>query len=116
MSFIFSHEVRIFRVQQNLAKWSSRILKRLFDIIGSLSIITLLSPVLLYISLKVKKMEARQYMVMKGSGKEVKPLSVWKFRSMVINSKEVLEELLNNDINAREEWNLTFKLKTTKNN
>ena len=30
---------------------------------------------------------------------------------MVINSKEVLEELLNNDINAREEWNLTFKLK-----
>ena len=25
--------------------------------------------------------------------------------------KEVLEELLNNDINARKEWNLTFKLK-----
>ncbi|HBT5242740.1 TPA: undecaprenyl-phosphate galactose phosphotransferase WbaP, partial [Klebsiella quasipneumoniae] len=28
MSFIFSHEVMIFRVQQNLAKLSSRILKR----------------------------------------------------------------------------------------
>ncbi|HCQ6567723.1 TPA: UDP-phosphate galactose phosphotransferase, partial [Klebsiella pneumoniae] len=39
MSFIFSHEVMIFRVQQNLAKLSSRILKRAFDIIGSLSII-----------------------------------------------------------------------------
>ncbi|MEZ2436239.1 UDP-phosphate galactose phosphotransferase, partial [Raoultella planticola] len=35
MSFIFSHEVMIFRVQQNLAKWSSRIIKRCFDIIGS---------------------------------------------------------------------------------
>ncbi|HDZ0414932.1 TPA: UDP-phosphate galactose phosphotransferase, partial [Klebsiella quasipneumoniae] len=34
MSFIFSHEVMIFRVQQNLAKWSSRILKRSFDIVG----------------------------------------------------------------------------------
>ncbi|VGG28014.1 UDP-Gal::undecaprenolphosphate Gal-1-P transferase [Klebsiella pneumoniae] len=36
MSFIFSHEVMIFRVQQNLAKWSSRILKRLFDIVEAL--------------------------------------------------------------------------------
>ncbi|VCW26211.1 hypothetical protein BANRA_03851 [Klebsiella variicola] len=43
MSFIFSHEVMIFRVQQNLAKWSSRILKRIFDIIGSLAIIIALS-------------------------------------------------------------------------
>ncbi|MBZ6064196.1 UDP-phosphate galactose phosphotransferase, partial [Escherichia coli] len=37
MSFIFSHEVMIFRVQQNLAKWSSRLLKRFFDIVGSVS-------------------------------------------------------------------------------
>ncbi len=55
MSFIFSHEVMIFRVQQNLAKWSSRILKRLFDIVGSISIIIILSPVLYYISRKVKQ-------------------------------------------------------------
>ncbi|HDU6161211.1 TPA: UDP-phosphate galactose phosphotransferase, partial [Klebsiella aerogenes] len=43
MSFIFSHEVMIFRVQQNLAKWSSRLSKRLFDIFGALSIIIVLS-------------------------------------------------------------------------
>jgi lipopolysaccharide/colanic/teichoic acid biosynthesis glycosyltransferase len=30
---------------------------------------------------------------------------------MVINSKEVLEELLNNDPVAKEEWDATFKLK-----
>lgn len=30
---------------------------------------------------------------------------------MVINSKEVLEELLNNDVAARVEWDSTFKLK-----
>ncbi|MBZ6727284.1 UDP-phosphate galactose phosphotransferase, partial [Klebsiella grimontii] len=47
MSFIFSHEVMIFRVQQNLAKWSSRVLKRLFDIAGSLAIIIVLSPILI---------------------------------------------------------------------
>ncbi|MBZ6971339.1 UDP-phosphate galactose phosphotransferase, partial [Klebsiella grimontii] len=55
MSFIFSHEVMIFRVQQNLAKLSSRILKRIFDISGAVAIIIILSPLLLYISLKVKK-------------------------------------------------------------
>lgn len=55
MSFIFSHEVMIFRVQQSLAKLSSRIIKRTFDIIGSLSIIIVLSPALIYISRKVKK-------------------------------------------------------------
>ncbi|XFG58032.1 undecaprenyl-phosphate galactose phosphotransferase WbaP [Klebsiella pneumoniae] len=111
MSFIFSHEVMIIRVQQNLAKWSSRILKRLFDIIGSLSIITLLSPVLLYISLKVKKDGGPAIYGHERIGKGGKTFKCLKFRSMVINSKEVLEELLNNDINAREEWNLTFKLK-----
>ncbi|MEH2783815.1 sugar transferase, partial [Klebsiella pneumoniae] len=55
MSFIFSHEVMIFRVQQNLAKWSSRLLKRFFDIVGSVSIIFILSPLLLYICKKVKQ-------------------------------------------------------------
>ncbi|MFH4294785.1 hypothetical protein WAJ58_26885, partial [Acinetobacter baumannii] len=38
LSFIFSHEVMIFRVQQNLAKWSSRLIKRTFDIFASLTI------------------------------------------------------------------------------
>ncbi|GKQ27745.1 undecaprenyl-phosphate galactose phosphotransferase WbaP [Klebsiella michiganensis] len=111
MSFIFSHEVMIFRVQQNLAKWSSRILKRVFDIIGSLSIIIILSPALLYISRKVKKDGGPAIYGHERIGKGGKPFKCLKFRSMVINSKEVLEELLNNDIEAKQEWDLTFKLK-----
>ncbi|EFN7504727.1 sugar transferase, partial [Escherichia coli] len=34
-----------------------------------------------------------------------------KFRSMVVNSKEILDELLKNDPKAKEEWDATFKLK-----
>ncbi|HFM4314209.1 TPA: sugar transferase, partial [Escherichia coli] len=34
-----------------------------------------------------------------------------KFRSMVTNSKEVLEDLLSKDIQAKQEWEATFKLK-----
>ena len=101
----------IFRVQQNLAKWSSRFLKRIFDIAGSLTIIIVLSPVLLYISRKVKKDGGPAIYGHERIGKGGKPFKCLKFRSMVINSKEVLEELLNNDVAARVEWDSTFKLK-----
>ncbi|AWF33474.1 MULTISPECIES: undecaprenyl-phosphate galactose phosphotransferase WbaP [Klebsiella] len=111
MSFIFSHEVMIFRVQQNLAKWSSRILKRLFDIAGSISIIIILSPALIYISRKVKQDGGPAIYGHERIGKGGKSFKCLKFRSMVINSKEVLEELLENDSDARAEWDATFKLK-----
>lgn len=111
MSFIFSHEVMIFRVQQNLAKWSSRVLKRLFDIAGSLAIIIVLSPILIYISHKVKKDGGPAIYGHERIGKGGRPFKCLKFRSMVINSKEVLAELLQNNPAAKEEWNATFKLK-----
>lgn len=111
MSFIFSHEVMIFRVQQNLAKWSSRVLKRLFDIVGSLAIIAVLSPALIYISRKVKKDGGPAIYGHERIGKDGRSFKCLKFRSMVINSKEVLAELLENDPAARDEWNATFKLK-----
>ncbi|MBZ1575444.1 undecaprenyl-phosphate galactose phosphotransferase WbaP [Klebsiella pneumoniae] len=111
MSFIFSHEVMIFRVQQNLAKLSSRILKRAFDIIASLAIILILSPLLLYISKRVKQDGGPAIYGHERVGKNGRPFKCLKFRSMVINSKEVLEELLKNDIEAKAEWDLTFKLK-----
>ena len=111
MSFIFSHEVMIFRVQQNLAKWSSRLSKRLFDIFGALSIIIVLSPLIKYISRKVKNDRGPTIYGHERIGKGGKPFKCLKFRSMVINSKEVLEHLLNNDAAAKEEWDKTFKLK-----
>lgn len=111
MSFIFSHEVMIFRVQQNLAKWSSRILKRLFDIAGSITIIIVLSPILFYISRKVKKDGGPAIYGHERIGKDGKSFKCLKFRSMVINSKEVLENLLVNDAAAKQEWDATFKLK-----
>ncbi|BDA88568.1 undecaprenyl-phosphate galactose phosphotransferase WbaP [Klebsiella pneumoniae subsp. pneumoniae] len=111
MSFIFSHEVMIFRVQQNLAKWSSRIIKRIFDIVGSLCIIIILSPALIYISRKVKVDGGPAIYGHERIGKDGRPFKCLKFRSMVVNSKDVLEQLLATDVDARKEWDATFKLK-----
>ncbi|HCD8637114.1 TPA: sugar transferase, partial [Escherichia coli] len=44
-------------------------------------------------------------------GKGGKIFKCLKFRSMVTNSKEVLEDLLSKDIQAKQEWEATFKLK-----
>ncbi|HBZ3253542.1 TPA: exopolysaccharide biosynthesis polyprenyl glycosylphosphotransferase, partial [Klebsiella pneumoniae] len=108
---IFSHEVMIFRVQQNLAKWSSRMLKRIFDVVGSLCIIVILSPALFYISYKVKRDGGPAIYGHERIGKDGKAFKCLKFRSMVINSKEVLEELLATNLEAKKEWDATFKLK-----
>ncbi|HCD5206874.1 TPA: sugar transferase, partial [Klebsiella pneumoniae] len=84
---------------------------RIFDITASLGIIILLSPVLVYISLKVKKDGGPAIYGHERVGKNGKPFKCLKFRSMVINSKEVLEEVLANDPEAKAEWDETFKLK-----
>lgn len=111
MSFIFSHEVMIFRVHHNLAKKSSQILKRLFDIIVASLIIILILPLLVYIALKIKSDNGNVIFGHERIGKGGKPFKCLKFRSMVTNSHDVLKELLENDAAAKAEWNNTFKLK-----
>ena len=111
MSFLFSHEMLLLRVNNNLAKRSSRILKRTMDMVGSLAIITLLSPVLLYLYFSVKKDGGNAIYGHPRIGRNGKTFNCLKFRSMVVNSKEVLDELLRTDPEARAEWEKDFKLK-----
>ncbi|HGM6398574.1 undecaprenyl-phosphate galactose phosphotransferase WbaP [Serratia nevei] len=111
MSFIFSHEVMILRVSNNLAKRSSRLLKRVFDIVGSLSIIVALMPILIFLAYKVSRDGGKAIYGHERIGYNGKKFKCLKFRSMVTNSQEVLSELLERDPAAREEWNKDFKLK-----
>lgn len=85
--------------------------KACFDIVGALAIIVILSPALLYISLKVRKDGGPFIYGHERIGKDGKPFKCLKFRSMVVNSKEVLEKVLATDPEARAEWDATFKLK-----
>lgn len=111
MSFLFSHEVILLRVNNNLAKRSSRILKRMMDILGSLAIMIILSPVLFVLYFMIKKDGGNAIYGHERIGRNGKIFKCLKFRSMVVNSKEVLEELLAKDPTARAEWEKDFKLK-----
>lgn len=111
MSFIFSHDVMILRVNNNLMKPSSRFIKRAFDIIGSVSILVMLSPLFLLLLYKVGKNGGKPIYSHERIGRNGKKFGCLKFRSMVLNSKEILAELLLKDAQAREEWDKDFKLK-----
>lgn len=111
MSFMFSYEIMLLRMNNNLAKLSSRILKRTMDVLGSLAIIIVLSPVLIYLYYAVKKDGGNAIYGHPRIGRNGKEFKCLKFRSMVVNSKEVLEHLLATDPEAKAEWDKDFKLR-----
>ncbi|WP_143000524.1 undecaprenyl-phosphate galactose phosphotransferase WbaP [Pelistega sp. MC2] len=111
MSFIFKHEILLLRINNNLTKKSARFIKRSFDLLVASSILLLISPVFIALSLMVKKDGGPAIYGHTRIGRDGQPFKCLKFRSMVTNSKEVLDELLATNIEARAEWEKDFKLK-----
>ncbi|WP_440210074.1 undecaprenyl-phosphate galactose phosphotransferase WbaP [Actinobacillus pleuropneumoniae] len=111
MSFLFSHEMLLLRINNNLAKRSSRILKRMMDIFGSIIIIILLSPIILTLYFLIKKDGGNVIYGHSRIGRNGKEFKCLKFRSMVVNSQEVLAHLLETDPEAKAEWDKDFKLR-----
>lgn len=111
MSFIFRHEVLILRINNNLTKRSARLIKRVFDIFGSLAILLAASPLLLALSFLVMRDGGSPIYGHTRVGRDGKPFKCLKFRSMVLNSEEVLSQLLQSSEAARQEWERDFKLK-----
>ncbi|WP_210522650.1 undecaprenyl-phosphate galactose phosphotransferase WbaP [Pantoea ananatis] len=111
MSFIFSHEVMILRVSNNLAKHSSRFLKRSFDIVVASLLLLFLAPVFALLCYMVKRDGGNAIYGHERIGQDGRKFKCLKFRSMVTNSKEVLESLLATSEEARREWDKDFKLK-----
>ncbi|QIM68105.1 undecaprenyl-phosphate galactose phosphotransferase WbaP [Basfia succiniciproducens] len=110
MSFLFSYEVLLLRVNNNLAKRSSRILKRTMDIWGSLILIVLLSPFLLILYFLIRIDGGDAIYGHERVGRNGKNFKCLKFRSMVVNADQVLKELLEKDSKAKAEWKEDRKL------
>jgi len=86
--------------------------KRLFDILFSILALILLSPVFLIIALLMKILSPGPiFFGHKRVGKNGKFFRVYKFRTMVINAEEILNEWLNNNPKLKEEYERDFKLK-----
>jgi UDP-galactose-lipid carrier transferase len=110
-SHFFSHEVLMIQLRNNLANPLHRVCKRAFDLVGSLSLLILLSPVFAAIAYKVSKDGGKPFFGHVRVGQHNSPFKCYKFRSMVVDAQEVLAHLLATDPVAKAEWDQDFKLK-----
>ncbi len=85
--------------------------KRSFDVIFSSIVLACISPLMLLVALLVKLQDGGpifyKHSRITSAGKEFGCL---KFRSMVVNAEEMLEEMLENDPALCREWENSFKL------
>lgn len=87
------------------------IFKRLFDIVCSLLGIIILSPIFLLMIVLIKiDSKGPAFFTQKRIGKKGKEIKILKFRSMVVNAEQVLEELMAKDENIRNEYLTNKKL------
>lgn len=108
----FDAKIMVLHIRNNLASPWNQMLKRLFDIVATICGGLLISPILLAIAFWVYH-DSPGPVIFKHRrvGRNGKEFNCYKFRSMCVNSKEVLEHLLATDPEAKAEWDKEFKLK-----
>lgn len=111
ITHFFRHELLLMSVRNNLARKGPRLLKRLFDIAASLLLLCVLWPLLLWITIRIWLSGSSAVFAHTRVGREGRPFSCLKFRTMVPDADRILARLLDSDPVARAEWNREFKLK-----
>ncbi|WP_175964420.1 undecaprenyl-phosphate galactose phosphotransferase WbaP [Burkholderia pyrrocinia] len=111
VSYFFGHEVMMLRVQNNLARFSAKVLKRMFDVIAGGFLMVMLLPVFALLTILVARDGGPAFYGHTRIGQNGKKFKCFKFRSMVVDADKVLRELLERDPVARAEWERDFKLK-----
>ncbi|HEX5485081.1 MAG TPA: undecaprenyl-phosphate galactose phosphotransferase WbaP [Limnobacter sp.] len=114
LSHFFSHEVLFLTLQNNLSRRSYLFFKRVIDIVASIVLIALLSPLLAYVAWSIYRESGgpvifSQPRVAFGNKKTFR---FYKFRSMVNNADAMLSEWrMNNTAEWQEYSQNNFKLK-----
>ena len=99
-------------INHHLARVFPQLLKRCFDLAICLVIGVLISPVLLLLYLAVRlTSRGPAFYGQRRIGKGDKEFKVWKFRSMVTNADQVLQQHLERDPALRAEWKRDHKLR-----
>jgi undecaprenyl-phosphate galactose phosphotransferase len=87
-------------------------MKRVFDIFFSVFAIIVTSPFMFLIALSIKLTDrGKVFFTQKRVGKDGKEFDIIKFRSMYPDAERRLRDILENDPQAKKEWEESFKLK-----
>ncbi|MCW6038283.1 sugar transferase [Spirulina subsalsa FACHB-351] len=86
--------------------------KRLFDIVFSLTVLIVCSPLYLVLALLIALSSPGPiFYVQKRVGKNYKPFGCIKFRTMVNNADALLDEMILNSPELRSEFEMDFKIR-----
>ena len=103
--------IPVISTSQGLLNPMNRFVKAIMDYAGGFIALILLSPLMIYVALKIKLEDKGSILFRhKRIGADLKPFYVYKFRSMVPNAEEVLKEMLK-DEKLRREFEEAFKFK-----
>ncbi len=109
---LYSENIIVLTVNNNLSRWYNRFLKRLFDLLASFFGGILISPFMLLIALLIKcDSPGPIFYGHRRIGQNGKRFKCYKFRSMIIDADKELERYLAANPEARKEWEEDYKLK-----
>jgi Undecaprenyl-phosphate galactose phosphotransferase WbaP len=111
MSHFFSHEVAMLRMRNNLRRWPARLTKRVFDTFTALVLLVLLSPIMVLIAFLIRRDGGPALFAHPRVGKRKIIFKCYKFRTMVIDAEQQLEQLLQQQPELRTQWENERKLR-----
>ena len=108
---IYRHDMVLLNVKNNLAYFHNRLIKRIFDLVMGFIICIPAVPILILCYFWVKfDSKGPVFFNAKRIGKGGKEFICYKFRSMYMNSDEILNDYLNKNPKAKKEWDEFKKL------
>lgn len=108
---LFSEEVLMLQLKNNLARRRNRLFKRCFDLFCTVTGGILISPILIIIAILVcKDNKGNVIFAHQRVGRKGKLFPCYKFQTMVPDAQAKLEVYLKDNPEARKEWEETFKL------
>ena len=109
--YFFSHDIKLLTYNSGLEQPLPRFIKRAFDVTVAGSMLLVLSPVMLVVSLLIKRDGGTAFYGHPRLGRNGTTFKCLKFRSMIANSQEVLMRHLAANPEAQVEWEADQKLK-----
>lgn len=110
--YFFDEQILAFRTHNNLASRLNIISKRVFDLVVGSLILLVLSPVYIVIAAAIRLSSPGPAIFShRRIGRNGEMFQCYKFRSMVLNAAEILEDLLDGNPDLKAEWDKDFKLK-----
>lgn len=112
LNYLSNDQILAYSTSNNLANPLNVVTKRVFDTLVGGIIFIMLLPILLIIALVIKLDSPGPVgFSHRRVGKSGQSFPCYKFRTMIINAQEMLDNILESDPALKEEWEKDFKLK-----